>query len=408
MMESLQLWHNRRRASWNENLRYMRLIGNSGFMMSILFAIIFGSYYYSLLVKVIPDSFPVIPLLAVIMTLTIVKSPIRTFLKEPDLVFLLPMEIKMKQYFAYSLAYTFLLQSFTVLLVFLVLGPLYAIRMDESSYSYLVLAFLFLLVKAWNLVLHWYELRLSMQKARIFYKSLRIAATFVFIYLLFMGASLLYLFIVGAIMGGLFFYSYKTIRLKFSLKWGALISMDEALVMRFYRIANSFTDVPKLKQKIKPRKWLNMFVNRISLKKQSTYFYLYSKAFIRSGDYFGIYSRLVIIGVFVLSILPAGYGRVIGAFILLYMTALQLYTLWNHFSGQEMFMLYPIEEGVKTKSFQKLLFALLMIQTVIYFLAALFSRSGIFYAIMILLVLAAVSYIFTYYTIAKKITVHLP
>ncbi|RBW69316.1 ABC transporter permease [Bacillus taeanensis] len=402
-MESLQLWHSRRRACWNENLRYMRLIGNSGFMMSLLFAIIFGSYYYSLLVKMIPDFFPVLPLLAVIMTFIVVKSPIRTFLKEADLVFLLPMEVKMKWYFAYSLVYTFTLQSFTVLIVFLVLGPLYGIRMDESSYSYLVLAVFFLLLKAWNLVLHWYELRLAMKRTRMLYSSLRISAAFVFIYLLLTGASLLYLLIVAAIMAGWFIYSYKTILLKYSLKWETLISMDQALVMRFYRIANSFTDVPKLKQKIKPRKWLNMFVNRISLKKQSTYFYLYSKAFIRSGDYFGIYSRLVIIGVFVLSILPTGYGRLIGAFILLYMTALQLYTLWNHFSGQEMFMLYPIEQTVKTQSFQKLLLLLLIIQTITYFLAALVSGSGIFHAMMILLILFATSYIFTYYTLAKKI-----
>ena len=41
------------------------------------------------------------------------------------------------------------------------------------------------------------------------------------------------------------------------IKWEFLIEQDERRMTAFYRLANMFTDVPKLKNKVKRREWLD-------------------------------------------------------------------------------------------------------------------------------------------------------
>ena len=42
------------------------------------------------------------------------------------------------------------------------------------------------------------------------------------------------------------------------LKWDLLIAQEEKRMASFYRLANLFTDVPKLKDTVKRRKWLDI------------------------------------------------------------------------------------------------------------------------------------------------------
>jgi len=65
-------------------------------------------------------------------------------------------------------------------------------------------------------------------------------------------------------------------------------------MMRLYRIANMFVDVPALKERVSRRKWLDFVLSMIGEKR--TYLYLYTRTFLRSGNYFGLYMRLLVIG----------------------------------------------------------------------------------------------------------------
>ena len=73
-------------------------------------------------------------------------------------------------------------------------------------------------------------------------------------------------------------------------------------MMLLYRIANMFVDVPALKERVARRKWLDFILSMIGEKR--TYLYLYTRTFLRSGNYFGLYVRLLALGGVILYFIP--------------------------------------------------------------------------------------------------------
>lgn len=374
-MDTNQWWQTRFHAYLNVFLGYMRLIGNSGFLFAVFFLILFGGYYYSLLIQQIPEAFPVALFIALVMTFFIVRCPIRTFLKRPDLVFIIAREEQMKAYFTKAMSYNIVLQSFMILVLAIVLAPLYAAQRETTSYPYFAVILLFLAVKVWNIIVHWYLLRFQYERDKFNYTLLRITASFIFIFLALEGASIFFLVIVAVIMMLFLLYISHTTTKQYGLKWERLIDMEETLLARFYRIVNNFTDVPNLQQRIKARKWLNFLLSFIPFKQKSTHIYLYTRAFFRAGDLLGIYTRLLVIGAIVLALLPYEVGRMLGFFLFLYLSAVQLQPLFHHFSDQELVKLYPLSPSEARKAFRRLCIVLLAIKSVVY--AAALSAGGI-------------------------------
>src|SRR5699024_7409266 len=115
MININRLWQERFQTFLNLFLQYMRLIGNSGLLFSLLFLLIFSSYYYSLLIQQIPNSFPILLFITLVLTYFLVRTRIRSFLKRADIVFLIVAEEKMKTYFASVLLYNTVIQAFVVI-----------------------------------------------------------------------------------------------------------------------------------------------------------------------------------------------------------------------------------------------------------------------------------------------------
>ena len=134
----------------------------------------------------------------------------------------------------------------------------------------------------------------------------------------------------------------------------------------FYRLANLFTDVPKLKNQIKRRKWLDRFITRIPFHQDASFSYLFARTLFRSGDYWGLYCRLTIIGVLVHLFITSGIGEIILAVLFVYLTGFQLLPLWKHHQLNMMTELYPVAEKMKQRSFLIILRNLLFVQTVIF------------------------------------------
>lgn len=394
MMESRKLWYERLQHFLNLFLRYMRLIANSGLLFSIIFLVIFGSYYYSLLLRQIPDQFPVLAIIAVIMTLVLTKANLRTFLKQADIVYLLPAEERMKDYFSSALLYNILIQVTVTIVIAIILAPLYAIRMDVSMYSYSMIIVLFALVKMWNVIVHWYAFKLNSERAILSDTLLRVFATFSLVYLTLTGADVLYLVFVSFIMLAFLVYVAKIISRNHRVKWERLLQHEEMLATRFYKFVNAFVDVPMLTQRVKPRRWTKIFASFNRYEKSSVPKMLYTHAFFRSGQYFGIYVRLLIIGIIVLAYLPYEYGKIFGMILFLYMTAVQLIPLARHYLGHDVVKLYPIERKLYVQAFGRLVFTLLTLQSLLY--SATIYVSGIPITISIALFLGSVLAIYIY------------
>lgn len=142
--------------------------------------------------------------------------------------------------------------------------------------------------------------------------------------------------------------------------------MEESRLMSFYRIANLFTDVPKIRNRIKPRRILSPLFKAGSFNKSSVFSMLYYKTFLRSNDYFGIYIRLLVIGGVIIYFLPQGYSGFIALLIFLHISGMQLLTLWRHSSSASWEDIYPISNHTRRKSFVKVIFSLLVFKSAVF------------------------------------------
>src|SRR5699024_12551892 len=90
-------------------------------------------------------------------------TPIQTFLKEPDLVFLTVAESKMKPYFKRTKLYSYVIQLYLIFLVAAAFGPMYSNGYPERSLtSCLVILFTMLIFKYINMTMSWWTLTIRL------------------------------------------------------------------------------------------------------------------------------------------------------------------------------------------------------------------------------------------------------
>ncbi|MFZ4451864.1 ABC transporter permease [Salibacterium aidingense] len=364
-MDIASLWGDRVKAFWNEAIRYLRLLGNSGFMFSLYALFLVGGSFYPSFIDWLPEAVPVSFLFAVLFTYLLTRCPLRTFLKEGDLVFLLPLENQLKGYFHKSVMYSFIMQSFSMTIVYLVLGPLFKNRVaDDGLYLYVVLLFL-LLINLWNYVSIWAEARIQEDAGRQKHAAARAVLNFAAAYLLFQHAALWFPLAVLLLMLFVYLFYYYPLLRRHLLKWEVLLKLEEKRLSVFYRFVQSFTDVPNIKGGIKRRKWLTVLTDRWLWRNTSVYRVLFGKGFIRYGEYLGMYVRLLLAGGLVMYAFPNDWFRVAAALLFLYMTSVQLRTLWHHLDTAMWPDLYPVSLQQKQTSFQEMVKILLLFQTVL-------------------------------------------
>src|SRR5690625_642077 len=125
MFDSHAFYKKRISAHLKETSRYLRYIFNGHLVIAMFFFIAVAAYYYQQALTELPENFPTSIIMGIVFGLVATYSPVRTLLKEPDLVFLIAAESKMNAYFRNSLIYSFLIQLYVIFLIAAALGPLY-------------------------------------------------------------------------------------------------------------------------------------------------------------------------------------------------------------------------------------------------------------------------------------------
>ncbi|MEH7222671.1 ABC transporter permease [Bacillus sp. JJ1566] len=365
MIDIKELWSKRQIQHFKEISRYLRYMLNDHLLIALLFLGGGGAYYYNFWLQDVPKDFPYAIIIALVLGLILTSSRIQTLVKEPDLVFLLPVEKKLSPYFQKAFWYSLFSQIYLLLIVFAVSAPLYLAVTDKTFSSLAAIFIIVLLAKAWNLLMTWFTQHYTESSTYYTDIVIRLFLNIVLMYLLFSGASILFIGSIAVIMIGLLLYFQKAVEKK-GLKWNTLIELESKRMLTFYRIANLFTDVPKLKERVKKRAWLNWVTGFISYSKKNTFRYLYTRTFLRTSDYLGMYVRLTIIGGLIIYFVPFEYGKAFVMILFLYLTGYQLITLWRHHSLKIWVRLYPISEEIKLASYLQFLFQLLVVQSVIF------------------------------------------
>lgn len=376
-----------------ETSRYLRYIFNGHIAVAMFFFISALAYYYQQWLAELPENFPVAFLVAVVFGGVASYSPVQTLLKEPDLVFLIAAEKKMGAYFRNAIMYSFIVQLYILLLAAAALGPLYFAGFAErSGRAYLLTIIVLLIFKIWNLLTNWWMLKIQDGRTRRIDGLVRFILNIAIFYFLIEGHMLLAAIITLMFMG-IFLYDRHISNRQAGLAWELLVEKDRNRMQAFYRLANMFTDVPHLKNPVKKRHWLVNLVNRVPFEKRFTYDYLYRITFVRSGDYFGMYVRLLIIGGLFIFFVPSDWMKLAFAVLFLYMSIFQMMALFQHHRTIMWIDIYPVDTSIRQKALLKWLMQLAVIQTIIYVIILLLGMYMIA-AAMVLVAGLLFSYIF--------------
>ncbi|WP_231686962.1 ABC transporter permease [Bacillus sp. JCM 19034] len=393
------MWKERCKTYWNEAIRYLKLMGNSGLLFTLYFLIIIGSYYYSLFLDWLPDEFPAIWVYVLVFGHLLTRSGVRTFVKQGDLVFLLPYESKLSEYFQASKWYSFAIQSVVILFVVVLLSPLY---MKYSSHAGPVIYIIgmLIIVKGWNILTSFEEQRFQHPFERLTHFVLRGIINIVFVYLLFIGADLFLLVGLLVLMAILYFFYFAKIAKKHTIKWEHLLEVEREMVTFFYRIANAFTDVPQLKNKVRERRYMQWFLQSVK-PSPSIYHYLFTRTFLRANDYAGIYVRLVVVLALLLAVLPSGWLQLVIFLLFMHMMTTQLSTIWYHYDTNFWVDLYPVNPKHKKQALTQLSFRLLVAAVVIEVLVLLLT-SDWYITVTALIIGVVYSYLASHTLIHKR------
>src|SRR5699024_4178630 len=148
--------------------------------------------------------------------------------------------------------------------------------------------------------------------------------------------------------------NYVFLKKHAGLLWDELIENDRHRLAVFYRFASMFKDVPQLPKRIKKRRLLSKWVERITpLQHKATFDYLFRLTFIRTNDYIALFVRLVVIGAIILYFISNMWVELGLALLFLYMWSFQLIPLFSHHQTLIWMDLYPVEKADQQASFLK-------------------------------------------------------
>ncbi|WP_082234709.1 ABC transporter permease [Halobacillus massiliensis] len=367
MFNAKEFWNRRFQEHIKETSRYLKYIFNGHIAIAMFFFISALAYYYQQWLLTVPKDFPTEWIVGIIFGMAVSYSPVRTLLKEPDLVFLLPAEYKLGDYFKRSLVYSFIVQLYVILLVAAALGPLYFTTFPALGMNYYLGMIGFMLViKLINMMANWWMLKERDKNIRQTDLFVRTLLSIVFFFFLAQGNQL-FSIITGSLLLIVVLYIYSLAHKKAGLVFDLLIEKDQARMRTFYRIANMFTDVPHLKNPIKKRHALvQLFTQGVPFRQSQSFTYLYRITFIRSSDYLGMYFRLMVVGGLAIWFVPNVWIKAAFAFLFLYLSAFQMMSLWNHHRTIAWVDIYPVDKEAKQRAMVQFLRQLMILQTFLF------------------------------------------
>ncbi|EKD8195294.1 ABC transporter permease [Listeria innocua] len=392
IFDSKALWKERFSAYTTEVMRYLRYMFNDHLLFVLIIGLGAGIFYYAGWVKTLEPSFPVIPLMVILLTASIAISPVATLLQKPDVVYLIVQEKAMDAYFSQAKIASFFMQLYVFVIVLGICMPMY-VEVTGIPYSQFFTLFIVLaLLKAWNIYFGFESMKL--EDADTTWMFVRVIVNAILIYISLISAPFISIPLVLVVILASYYWIKKKTS-KVTLRWEYLVDKEEARMNRFYRLVNLFTDVPHIRGTVRRRNYLDFLYQPIPYAKRKTFAYLFSRTFVRTNEYIGLYVRLTVIAVILLVFVQGFYLNIIFSLLFLYLTGFQFIPMLKHYDAQIMLRLYPIDDAYRHRSFIHFLRILLLGQAILFSLIGI-AQNGTIGGMVILGINLAFVAIFTF------------
>ncbi|MGO3019808.1 MAG: ABC transporter permease [Lactococcus cremoris] len=321
-----EIFKKRRNLWYQQNIKYLRYVFNDHFVLFLM--ILLGALvvqYVNFLQVHHLNLWGKIILVVFVSLLSQVLGRLATFIEAPDKVFLLTKELEVRAYLIKCLIRSLILPAIVSGLLVLIAAPLL-----KFNPIFLIL---------WFLVL------------------------------------------VG-IKAGLLAYQIWRFQNSGLLDWSGLIDLEEARKTGTLRLFSLFTNVKGLKSHSHRRKYLDFLLT----KTKRTYEYLFTRSFLRSGDYLGLTIRLLILSILSMSFVKNGIVAIVMVVVFNYLLIFQLLSLQTAFDYQLLTRIYPLKKAAKTAGLRMIIFRVMMFVTIVELVLSLIFVRPFFLTLVILLV----------------------
>lgn len=304
-----EIFKKRRNLWYKQNIKYLRYVFNDHFVLflMILLGALVVQYINFLQIHQL-NLWGKIILVILISLASQIVGRLATFIESPDKVFLLTKEMEVRAYLVKCLIRSLIIPAVVSALLVLIAAPL--LRFNPI---FLVL---------------WFVLLVAIKAAWLAYK------------------------IWSSQKSGL-------------LDWAFLIDLEEGRKTGTLRLFSLFTNVKGLKSHSHRRKYLDFLLT----KTKRTYEYLFTRSFLRSGDYLGLTIRLLILSILAMIFINNGIVAIIMVVVFNYLLIFQLLSL----------------QTAKTAGLRVLIFRVMMFVTIVELILSLIFVRPFFLSLIILL-----------------------
>lgn len=368
-MNNLQeVWSKRFNHYMNEVQKYMRFVFTGHLALVFVFVLGAVGYQYSEWLNVVDESFPAEWVAAAAVGILLAMSRPVTLLREPDQVYLLPLESKMPIYFKKALNYTLWSQMGLVVIIYFVAVPLLRTVTELSSPQIWMVLLVIIILKYLNVHIE-FNYRYANRGGSLAID--RLARMFLSIVAIESALTLSTGFVIILIVLLIAYNSALARKVKEQpIPYEHFVKVEQNRMMGFYRFANYFTDVPHLHGSIRRRGWLDFVYKLVPFSQKSAQSYLVYRTFIRTDDHFYLWVRLTAIsGVIALFVnIPVVTWIVAAA--MAFATTIQVKYALLSSSDFRMDRLYPIPDDQRKQAVRKVLRLFMVIQAIIVMLCS--------------------------------------
>ncbi|HWK21708.1 MAG TPA: ABC transporter permease [Ureibacillus sp.] len=379
-MNNLQeVWSKRFNHYITEVQKYMQYVFTGHLALVLVFVIGAVGYQYSEWLKVVESSFPAEWIVAVIIGFVLALSRPVTLLREPDQVYLLPLESKMPIYFKKALSWTFWSQIGLTIVIYIVAIPLIKTVTELSSAQIWLGVAIIVVLKYLNVHIEFNYRYANRGDSLIIDQITRGILSILTIQ---SALTLGYSYVIILIILLVVYERTLAKRVKVQpIPYEHFVKVEQNRMMGFYRFANYFTDVPHLHGSIRRRGWLNFVYSIVPNSQKSTQNYLVYRTFIRTDDHFYLWVRLTAISGLIALFVNIPIVTWIVALALSFATTIQLKYALLSSTDFRMDRLYPVDESQRKNAVRKVIRLFMVVQAIIVLLCSIgqpwFFVSGI-------------------------------
>ena len=368
------IFSDRRKKEQELKLTYSKYIFNSHlimFLRIVLGAVLINySKWIAIASKV--ELYSVYIAATVVFSYYLVSTKIKTYIKEADAVFLLPLEKYYRKVGLKTVINSTVVHIITVVIFYFATKPITNLIGNIDRLS----IFMLLIVIIWNNLLKY--LQVIHYKEIIWSKLLLFIVIFMQLLVVFFDdIAIRIIYLISIIVLAVFtYYIMKNAGNKLNAKdqekyvvnWNQAADYDKHRIESYLKFVNMFVDVPLSGVKVARRKYFDILLPKLTkdnFKKENSFKYYYYRVFLRQENTVYLALRLMLLAVLVIFSFKNTYVSGLAIISYSYLTIIQLVPLYKQMSNNIWHSILPVSEDIKIKSYKQLLTSVMIVTTLL-------------------------------------------